>query len=105
MRPDRVVCGVDNEITKNILSEIYSPLNLREAPIIFSDIKTAELIKYASNSFLAMKISFINEIADLCEKVGGDVQLVAKGMGLDNRIGSKFLHGLSDTALSNCGSR
>ncbi|MBJ56750.1 MAG: UDP-glucose 6-dehydrogenase, partial [Rickettsiales bacterium] len=92
LRPDRVVCGVSNEYSKNIMSKLYRPLNLREAPILFTDIESAELIKYASNSFLAMKISFINEMADLCEKVGGNVQQVAKGMGLDNRIGPKFLH-------------
>ena len=92
MRPDRVVCGINTENAKSLFSELYRPLNLREAPILFTDIESAELIKYSSNAFLAMKISFINEIADLCEKVGGDVKLVAKGMGLDNRIGSKFLH-------------
>ena len=74
------------------LKELYRPLNLREAPVLFTDIESAELIKYASNAFLALKISFINEISDLCEKVGGNVQMIAKGMGLDNRIGSKFLH-------------
>ena len=92
LRPDRVVCGVDNESSLNILKELYRPLNLREAPVLFTDIESAELIKYASNAFLALKISFINEMSDLCEKVGGNVQMVAKGMGLDNRIGSKFLH-------------
>jgi len=92
MRPDRVICGVTSNKAKNILRELYRPLNLREAPILFTDIESAELIKYASNAFLALKISFINEMANLCEKAGGNVQLVAKGMGLDNRIGSKFLH-------------
>ncbi len=92
LRPDRVVCGVDNQESKSCLKELYRPLNLREAPVLFTDIESAELIKYASNSFLALKISFINEMSDLCEKVGGNVQMVAKGMGLDNRIGSKFLH-------------
>ena len=92
MRPDRVICGVNTETSKDLFSELYRPLNLREAPILFTDLESAELIKYSSNAFLAMKISFINEMADLCEKVGGNVKLVAKGMGLDNRIGSKFLH-------------
>ncbi len=92
MRPDRVICGVSNSYARFIMEKLYRPLNLREAPVLFTDIESAELIKYASNAFLALKISFINEISDLCEKVGGDVQSVAKGMGLDNRIGSKFLH-------------
>jgi len=92
LRPDRVVCGVENDQSQLVLKELYRPLNLREAPVIFTDIESAELIKYASNAFLALKISFINEMADLCEEVGGSVQMVAKGMGLDNRIGSKFLH-------------
>lgn len=92
MRPDRVVCGVTNEFTKSTMEKLYRPLNLREAPLLFTDIESAELIKYASNAFLALKISFINEMSDLCEKVGGEVQSVAKGMGLDNRIGPKFLH-------------
>ncbi len=92
MRPDRVICGVTSKKSENILKNLYRPLNLREAPVLFTDIESAELIKYASNSFLALKISFINEISDLCEKVGGNVQLIAKGMGLDNRIGPKFLH-------------
>ena len=92
LRPDRVVCGVDNKNALNILKELYRPLNLREAPLLFTDIESAELIKYASNAFLALKISFINEMSDLCEKVGANVQMIAKGMGLDNRIGSKFLH-------------
>ncbi len=92
MRPDRVVCGITSKKAQEILKELYRPLNLREAPIIFTDIESAEIIKYASNAFLALKISFINEMANLCEKTGGSVQMVAKGMGLDNRIGPKFLH-------------
>lgn len=92
MRPDRVVCGVETERAREILAEAYRPLNLIETPILFTGLETAELIKYATNSFLAMKITFINELADLCERVGADVQQVAKGMGLDGRIGRKFLH-------------
>ncbi len=92
MRPDRVVVGVMGEEAKNVLEKIYSPLNLIETPIQFTDLETAELIKYAANAFLAVKISYINQIADLCEKVGADVHDVAKGMGLDKRIGEKFLH-------------
>ena len=92
MRPDRVVCGVTDKKAEEILKELYRPLNLREAPVLFTDIESAEIIKYASNAFLALKVSFINEIANLCEKTGGNVQMVAKGMGLDNRIGPKFLH-------------
>ena len=92
MRPDRVVCGVESEFAKEIMQKLYRPLNLRETPILFTGRETAELIKYASNGFLATKISFINEISDICEKVGADVQQVAKGIGLDGRIGSKFLH-------------
>jgi UDPglucose 6-dehydrogenase len=92
MRPDRVVCGTDSELAREVLTELYRPLYLIETPMVFTDLETAELIKYAANSFLATKITFINEIADLCEAVGADVQQVAKGMGLDGRIGSKFLH-------------
>ena len=92
MRPDRVVVGVMGEKAKNVLEKVYSPLNLIETPIQFTDLETAELIKYAANAFLAVKISYINQIADLCEKVGADVHDVAKGMGLDKRIGAKFLH-------------
>ena len=92
MRPDRVVVGVMGEEAKNVLEKLYSPLNLIETPIQFTDLETAELIKYAANAFLAVKISYINQIADLCEKVGADVHDVAKGMGLDKRIGAKFLH-------------
>ena len=90
--PDRIVVGTDDERARAILAEIYRPLYLNRAPIVFTGRRTAELIKYAANAFLATKITFINEIADLCERVGADVQEVARGMGLDNRIGSKFLH-------------
>ncbi|HEX8829063.1 MAG TPA: UDP-glucose/GDP-mannose dehydrogenase family protein, partial [Xanthobacteraceae bacterium] len=90
--PDRIVVGTDNECARQVLAEIYRPLYLNAPPIIYVSRRTAELIKYASNAFLATKITFINEIADLCEQVGADVQEVARGMGLDNRIGSKFLH-------------
>jgi UDPglucose 6-dehydrogenase len=91
-RPDRIVVGTDDEWAREVLREIYRPLFLNRAPILFTSRRSAELIKYAANAFLATKITFINEIADLCEKVGGDVQDVARGIGLDNRIGSKFLH-------------
>jgi UDPglucose 6-dehydrogenase len=90
--PDRIVVGTDDERARAILAEIYRPLYLNRAPIVFTGRRTAELIKYAANAFLATKITFINEIADLCERVGADVQEVARGIGLDNRIGSKFLH-------------
>src|SRR5215469_12273524 len=92
MRPDRVVIGCESERAKEIMRELYRPLYLIETPMIFTAIETAELTKYAANSFLATKISFINEIADLCEQVGADVQDVARGIGLDGRIGRKFLH-------------
>lgn len=92
MRPDRVVIGVESEFAEEVLRRIYRPLNLRETPILSTDLETAEIIKYAANAFLATKITFINEIANLCEKVGGDVQQVAKGIGIDKRIGSRFLH-------------
>lgn len=92
MHPDRVVVGVENEQAQQVMADIYRPLNLRETPMVYTTLESAEVIKYAANAFLATKITFINEIADLCEKVGGDVQAVAKGMGLDNRIGGKFLH-------------
>ena len=92
MRPDRVVLGVESEKAEALLRELYRPLNLIEAPIFVTNLESAELIKYASNAFLATKISFINEISQLCEKVGADVHSVAKGMGLDGRIGKKFLH-------------
>ena len=92
MRPDRVVIGSDSEEAIAIMQDLYSPLYLIETPFVITNLETAELIKYASNAFLATKISFINEIANLCELVGADVHHVAKGMGLDNRIGRKFLH-------------
>lgn len=92
MRPDRVVIGARSERAKEILKELYAPLYLIETPFVITDVETAELIKYASNVFLALKISFINEIANLCELVGADVHVVAKAMGLDRRIGPKFLH-------------
>ncbi|HYD28101.1 UDP-glucose/GDP-mannose dehydrogenase family protein, partial [Brevundimonas sp.] len=91
-RPDRVVVGTEEERARDVMRELYRPLNLNETPILFTGRRTSELIKYAANAFLAMKITFINEMADLCEKVGADVQQVARGIGLDNRIGSKFLH-------------
>lgn len=90
--PDRIVVGTHDERAKHVMAEIYRPLSLNQAPILYTSRRTAELIKYAANAFLATKITFINEIADLCEKVGADVQEVARGIGLDNRIGSKFLH-------------
>jgi UDPglucose 6-dehydrogenase len=92
MRPDRVVIGTDSERARNVMRQLYRPLYLIETPMLFTDIATAELIKYAANAFLATKITFINEIADLCERVGADVQDVARGIGLDGRIGRKFLH-------------
>ena len=92
MRPDRVVIGADSERARNVMRQLYRPLYLIETPIVFTDIATAELTKYAANAFLATKITFINEIADLCERVGADVQDVARGIGLDGRIGRKFLH-------------
>lgn len=92
MKPDRVVVGVESERAKHLMGEIYRPLFLRDFPIVYTDLESAELIKYASNAFLATKISFINEIAGLCERVGADIKSVAKGMGLDGRIGDKFLH-------------
>lgn len=92
MRPDRVVVGAETDRAREVMRALYRPLSLRETPIIFTSLESAELIKYAANAFLATKITFVNEMADLCEKVGGDIQDVAKGMGLDNRIGSKFLH-------------
>ncbi len=91
-RPDRVVVGLNDERARDVMAELYRPLYIGETPILFTDRRTSELIKYASNSFLALKISFINEMADLCEKVGADVQQVSRGIGLDKRIGSKFLH-------------
>ena len=92
MRPDRVVIGTESERAREVLRRLYRPLYLIEAPILFTNLEAAELTKYAANSFLAMKITFINEIADLCEKVGADVHDVARGIGLDGRIGRKFLH-------------
>jgi len=91
-RPDRVVVGTDDARAREVMSEVYRPLYLNETPILFTSRRTSELIKYAANAFLAMKITFINEMADLCEGVGANVQEVARGVGLDNRIGSKFLH-------------
>jgi UDPglucose 6-dehydrogenase len=91
-RPDRVVVGTDSEKAQEVMRELYRPLFLNETPIVFTSRRTSELIKYAGNAFLALKITFINEIADLCEAVGADVQQVARGIGLDNRIGRKFLN-------------
>ena len=91
-RPDRIVIGADDPRAAQVMSEIYRPLYLNQAPILVTGRRTAELTKYAANAFLATKITFINEIADLCEQVGANVQEVARGIGLDNRIGSKFLH-------------
>ncbi len=91
-RPDRVVVGTDDQRARDVMSQLYRPLSLNETPIVFTERRTSELIKYAGNGFLAMKITFINEIADLCEAVGANVQEVAKGIGLDNRIGRKFLN-------------
>ncbi len=91
-RPDRIVVGTDDDDARRVMSEIYRPLYLNQAPLLFVSRRTSELIKYAANAFLAMKITFINEIADLCERLQADVQDVARGIGLDNRIGGKFLH-------------
>jgi UDPglucose 6-dehydrogenase len=90
--PDRIVIGVENEYARGVMTEIYRPLFLNKSPVLFTSRRSAELIKYAANAFLAMKITFVNEIADLCEKVNADIQEVALGIGADNRIGSKFLH-------------
>ncbi len=92
MRPDRVVIGTGSDRAREVLRQLYRPLYLIEAPIVFTSLETAELTKYAANAFLAMKVTFINEMADLCEKVGADVHDVARGIGLDGRIGRKFLH-------------
>lgn len=92
MRPDRVVVGVQNDRAADVMAEIYRPLFLRDFPIMVADLESAEMIKYAANAFLATKITFINEIAALCERTGADVKTVSKGMGLDGRIGNKFLH-------------
>jgi UDPglucose 6-dehydrogenase len=91
-RPDRIVIGAEDDFGRDTMREVYRPLFLNQAPILFTGRRTSELIKYAANAFLATKITFINEIADLCEAVGADVQDVSRGIGLDNRIGSKFLH-------------
>ncbi|KFG89795.1 UDP-glucose 6-dehydrogenase [Sphingobium herbicidovorans NBRC 16415] len=91
-RPDRIVIGIEDDCARPVMEEVYRPLYLNQAPIQFTGRRTSELIKYAANAFLAMKITYINEIAELCEHVGADVQQVARGIGLDNRIGSKFLH-------------
>ena len=91
-RPDRIVVGCDTDRARNVIREVYRPLYLNETPIVFTSPESSELIKYAANAFLATKITFINEMAELCEKVGADVQDVARGIGLDGRIGSKFLH-------------
>jgi len=90
--PDRIVAGTDEDRARKVFAEIYRPLYLNKSPILYTNRRTAELIKYAANAFLATKIAFINEMADLAEEVGADVQDVARGIGLDNRIGSKFLH-------------
>ncbi len=90
--PDRIVVGTEDERAKDVMAELYRPLYLNAAPLLYTGRRTAELIKYAANAFLATKVTFINEIAELCEKVGADVQEVARGIGLDNRIGAKFLH-------------
>ena len=92
MKPDRVVVGIETDRARAVMGEVYRPLFLRDYPIVFTDLESAEMIKYAANAFLATKISFINEIASLCERVGADVKSVARGMGLDGRIGNKFLH-------------
>ena len=92
LRPDRVIIGTENKRTENVLRELYRPISLIEAPVFSTDLESAEMIKYASNAFLATKISFINEMSVLCEKVGADIHDVAKGMGLDSRISRKFLH-------------
>jgi UDPglucose 6-dehydrogenase len=91
-RPDRVVVGCDSDTARNVMRDVYRPLFLNETPILFTSRESSELIKYAANAFLATKITFINEMADICEKVGGNVQDVARGIGLDGRIGGKFLH-------------
>ncbi len=92
MRPDRVIVGIQSDRAGKVMNEVYRPLFLRDFPVVTTDLESAEMIKYAANAFLATKITFINEIAALCEKVGADVKEVSKGIGLDNRIGNKFLH-------------
>ncbi|MEM1050964.1 MAG: UDP-glucose/GDP-mannose dehydrogenase family protein [Pseudomonadota bacterium] len=91
-RPDRIVIGAEDDFGREVMSEVYRPLFLNESPILFTSRRTSELIKYAANAFLATKITFINEMADLCEKVGANIQDVSRGIGMDNRIGAKFLH-------------
>ncbi len=91
-RPDRIVVGLSDERARPVMTEVYRPLYLNQSPLLFTSRRTSELIKYAANAFLAMKITFINEVADLCERVGADVQDVSRGIGLDGRIGAKFLH-------------
>lgn len=92
MRPNRVVCGVESKHAEQVMRELYRPLYLNETPMVFTSLESSEMIKYAANCFLATKITFINEVADLCEKLGADVQSVARGIGLDRRIGNLFLH-------------
>lgn len=92
MRPDRVVVGVEDERGREMMRQLYRPLYLRETPLVITSLENAELIKYAANAFLAMKVTFINQVADLCEKTGGNIQEVAQAIGMDKRIGSKFLH-------------
>ncbi len=92
MRPDRVVVGVESERAQKVMADVYKPLFLRDFPVVYTGLESAEMIKYAANAFLATKITFINEIAALCEKVGADIKAVSKGIGLDGRIGNKFLH-------------
>lgn len=92
MRPDRVVVGAETDHARQVMTDLYRPLSLRDVPMVFTRLESAELIKYAANAFLATKITFINEIADLCERTGADVQDIARGIGLDRRIGGKFLH-------------
>ena len=92
MRPDRVVVGVESERAKKVIADLYRPLSLREFPVIYTNLESAEMIKYAANAFLATKITFINEIAALCERVGADIKAVSTGVGMDGRIGPKFLH-------------
>ncbi|MGB8815258.1 MAG: UDP-glucose/GDP-mannose dehydrogenase family protein, partial [Paracoccaceae bacterium] len=92
MRPDRVVVGVESERARKVMADVYRPLSLREFPVVYTNLESAEMIKYAANAFLATKITFINEIATLCERVGADIKAVSKGIGMDGRIGNKFLH-------------
>ena len=92
MKPDRVVVGVEGDRARAVMGDIYRPLYLRDFPIVYTELESAEMIKYAANAFLATKVTFINELAALCERVGADVKAVSRGMGLDGRIGLKFLH-------------